>query len=96
MLNMLQVVIWKKPALLAIGHFPILYKKSRVVMQGSDMRNERVLRTTVRNQSEASSRIGRLAYFSIVGRHIFQGRLRGENGFSMSFSISNPRQELSS
>jgi hypothetical protein len=37
MLNMFQVVIWKEPALLAIGHLPIFYEKSRVVMQDSDV-----------------------------------------------------------
>src|SRR2546428_4473731 len=68
MLNMLQVVIWEEPALLAIRHLPIFYEKSRVVMQDSNMRNERMLRTTVRSHSEASSRIDRIAYFSIVGR----------------------------
>src|SRR2546422_8269336 len=53
MLNMFQVVIWEEPALLAIGHLPIFYEKSRVVMQDSDVRNQRVLRTTVRVHSEA-------------------------------------------
>jgi len=37
-------------------------------MQDGHMRNERVLRTTVRDHSEPSSPIDRVAYFSIVGR----------------------------
>src|SRR3989442_14423400 len=96
MLNVLQVVIWEEPALLAIRHLPIFYDKRRVVMQDGHMRDERVLRTTFRVHSEASNRMDRIAYFSIVGRHFLQGRLRGENGCSMSFSISNPRPNLSS
>ncbi len=64
---MFQVVIWKEPALLAIGHLPIFYEKSGVVMQDSDMRDKRVLRTTIRVHSEAPSRIDRIVYFSIVG-----------------------------
>ena len=36
-------------------------------MQDGDVRDEGVLRTTVRVQSEASSRIDRIVYFSIVG-----------------------------
>ena len=67
---MFQVVIWEEPALLAIGHLPIFYEKSRVVMQDGHMRNKRMLRTTVRVHSEASSRIDRIAYFSIIGRSI--------------------------
>jgi hypothetical protein len=96
MLKMFQVVIWEEPTILAIGHLPIFYEKSRVVMQDGDMRNERVLSTTVRSHSEAPGPIDLIAYFSIIGRHFLQGRLRGENGCSMSFSVSNPRQKLSS
>jgi hypothetical protein len=70
MLNMFQVVIWKEPAILAIGHLPIFYEKSRVVMQDGDMRDERVLRTIVGHQTTASSWIDRIAYFSIIGRSI--------------------------
>jgi hypothetical protein len=69
MLNMLQVVIGKEPAILAIGHFPIFYEKSRVVMQDGDMRDKRVLRTAVRSHLETSGRIDWIAYFSIVERH---------------------------
>jgi hypothetical protein len=36
-------------------------------VQDGDVRDEGVLRTTVRVQSEASSRIDRIVYFSIVG-----------------------------
>ena len=68
MLNMFQVVIWEEPAILAVGHLPIFYEESRVVVQDGDVRNERVLRTTVRSHSEPSSPIDRVAYFSIVGR----------------------------
>jgi hypothetical protein len=37
MLNMLQVVIWKEPAILAIRHLPIFYEKSGVVMQDGNV-----------------------------------------------------------
>jgi hypothetical protein len=66
MLDMFQVVIWKKPTTLAIRHFPIFYEESGVVMQDGDMRNERVLRATVGVHSETSSQIDRIAYFSII------------------------------
>ena len=53
-------------------------------MQDGNMRDEGVLRTTVRCHSETSSRNDRIVYFSIVERHFIQGRLRGEKGCSMS------------
>jgi hypothetical protein len=39
-------------------------------MQDRDMRDKRVLRTTVRRHSEDPGRIDRIAYFRIAGRHI--------------------------
>ena len=74
---MFQVVIWKEPAILAIRHLSIFYEKSRVVMQDSDVRNERVPRTTVRRHLEASSRIDQLAYLRLVlgSDHFFGGSL---------------------
>src|SRR2546427_7760504 len=91
MLNMFQVVIWEEPALLAIRHFPIFYEKSRVVMQDGDMGDERVLRATVRGHSEASKRINRIGYFSIIGRHFLQRarfHMRGPfNGCDMPENI---------
>ena len=54
---MFQVVVWKEPALLAIGHLSIFYEESRVVMQDGDVRDERVLRATVRSHSESRVRV---------------------------------------
>ena len=68
MLNVLQVVVWEEPALLAIRHLSVLHKESGVVMKDGDMGDKRVLRTTVRSHVEASSRINRIAYFSILER----------------------------
>ena len=67
---MFQIVVWEEPALLAIGHLPIFYEKSRIVMQDGHMRNKRMLRATVRIHLEPSGRIDRLAYFSIIGGSI--------------------------